>query len=260
MQSWMDKLRGLMKPWTTGTEPMELRRAVLDDVESRVVTAGGGKRIFPYNRLEVRLLADGPQQREAIEAIVREAWDLRRDVTDRLRDSRSSVPAGLEVDVQVTDQPGPEFGDRHWLVVYHRAEGATATAQGRRPVLTLTILQGQAKQRVYTFETSDRVTLGRLDEVVDEEGRVKRRNDVAFLEDGEINRTVSREQARILWDAEAGEYRLRAEPGASGTRILREGRTIDVSAHDRRGVRLLSGDEIYLGKASMKVSIQMGEG
>lgn len=259
MQSWMDKLRGLMKPWTTGTEPMELRRAVLDDVESRVVTAGGGKRIFPYNRLEVRLLADDPQQREAIEAIVREAWDLRRDVTDRLRDSRSSVPAGLDVDVQVTDQPGAEFGGRHWLVVYHRAEGAAATAQGRRPVLTLTILQGQAKQRVYTFETSDRVTLGRLDEVVDEEGRVKRRNDVAFLEDGEINRTVSREQARILWDAEAGEYRLRAEPGASGTRILRDGRTIDVSAHDRRGVRLLSGDEIYLGKASMKVAIQMGE-
>jgi hypothetical protein len=259
MPNWMDKLRGLMKPWTTGTEPMELRRAVLDDVESRVVTAGGGKRIFPYNRLEVRLLADDSQQREAIEAIVREAWDLRRDVTDRLRDSRSSVPAGLDVDVQVTDQPGAEFGERHWLVVYHRAEGAAATAPSRRPTLTLTILQGQAKQRVYAFETSDRITLGRLDEVQDEEGRVKRRNDVAFLEDGEINRTVSREQARILWDAEASEYRLRAEPGASGTRILREGRTIDVSAHDRRGVRLLSGDEIYLGKASMKVAIQMVE-
>ena len=61
MANWMDKLRGLVKPWTTGTEPMELRRAVLDDVESRVVTAGGGKRVFPYNRLEVRLLADSPE-------------------------------------------------------------------------------------------------------------------------------------------------------------------------------------------------------
>ncbi|SRR6266545_1186079 len=256
MTNWMDKLRGLVRPWTTGTEPMELRRAVLDDVESRVVTAGGGKRVFPYNRLEVRLLADSPQQAEALEAIVHEAWDLRHEVADRLHDTGSTVPPGLDVDVKVIDQPAPEFGDRHWLVVYHRAEGNAAAGPGRRPTLTLTITQGKAKQIVYSFDTHDRITIGRLDEVLDEDGRVKRRNDIAFLEEGEVNRTVSREQARILWDAESTEYRLRTEPGASGTRILRDGRTIDVSAQDRRGVRLLAGDEVYLGKACMKVAIQ----
>jgi hypothetical protein len=256
----MDKLRGLMKPWTTGTEPMELRRAVLDDVESRVVTAGGGKRVFPYNLLEVHLLADSPQQQEALEAIVREAWDLRHEVADRLHDCGSSVPPGLDVDVRVTDQPGPEFGDRHWLVIYHRAEGTAAAGPGRRPTLVLTVTQGKAKQIVYSFDNHDRITLGRLDEVLDEDGRIRRRNDVAFLEEGEVNRTVSREQARILWDAESAEYRLRTEPGASGTRILRDGRTIDVSAHDRRGVRLLAGDEVYLGKACVKVAIQAAEG
>ena len=260
MPNWMDKLRGLVKPWTTGTEPMELRRAVLDDVESRVATAGGGKRIFPYNRLEVRLLADGAEQREALEAIVREAWDLKHEVIDRLRDSRSTVPPGLEVDVQVTDEPSPSFGDRHWHVVYHRTEGAAATGPGRRPELVLTITQGKAKQHVYNFDSHDRITIGRLDEVLDEDGRVKRRNDVAFVEEGEVNRTVSREQARIVWDAEANEYRLRTEHGATGTRILRDGRTIDVSSQDRRGVRLLSGDEVYLGKACLKVAIRAGEG
>ncbi len=262
MANWMDKLRGLVRPWTTGTEPMELRRAVLDDVESKVVTAGGGKRVFPYNRLEVRLLADSPQQAEALEAVVQEAWDLRHEVADRLHDSGATIPPGLEVDVKVADQPAPEFGDRHWLVVYHRsAEGAAATASpSRRPTLGLTITQGKAKQIVYSFAGHDRITIGRLDEVLDEDGRVKRRNDVAFLEEGEVNRTVSREQARILWDADSSEYRLRTEPGASGTRILRDGRTIDVSAHDRRGVRLLTGDEVYLGKACMKVAIQAGEG
>lgn len=259
MTSWMDKLRGLVKPWTTGTEPMELRRAVLDDIESKVVIAGAGKRVFPFNRLEVRLLADSPDQRAALEAIVSEAWDLRREVMDRLRDSGSSVPSDLGVDVRVTDQPEPEFGERHWHVVYYRAEGATA-GPGVRPALTLTITQGKAKQHVYSFESADRITLGRLDEVLDEEGRVKRRNDVAFLEEGEVNRTVSREQARILWDSESCEYRLRSEPGASGTRILRDGRTIDVSAHDRRGVRLFTGDEVYLGKACMKVAIRAAEG
>src|SRR5262245_5753683 len=179
MASWMDKLRGLVKPWTTGTEPMELRRAVLDDVESKVVTAGGGKRIFPFNRLEVRLLADTPEQREALEAIVREAWDLRRDVADRLRESGASAPPGLQVDVQVTEEARPDFGDRHWHVVYHRSEDAAAGGgPGHRPTLVLTITQGRAKQVVYSFDSSDRITIGRLDEVLDEEGRVKRRNDV----------------------------------------------------------------------------------
>ena len=261
MASWMDKLRGLVKPWTTGTEPMELRRAVLDDVESRVVTAGSGKRVFPYNRLEVRLLADSPEQREALEAVAREAWDLKHEIADRLHDRGASAPPGLDVDVQVTEQARPEFGDRHWHVVYHRDEGvAAAGSPGRRPTLVLTITQGRAKQVVYSFESHDRILLGRLDDVLDEEGRVKRRNDVAFLEEGEVNRTVSREQARILWDVDSGEYRLRTEPGASGTRILREGRTIDVSAQDRRGVRLLAGDEVYLGKACLKVALRTPEG
>ena len=260
MANWMDKLRGLVKPWTTGTEPMELRRAVLDDVESKIVTAGGGKRVFPFNRLEVRLLADNPEQREALEAIVREAWDLRHEVADRLRESGSAAPPGMEVDVQVTEEARPDFGDRHWHVVYHRSEGAAAAGPGRRPTLVLTITQGRAKQVVYSFDSNDRITLGRLDEVLDEDGRVKRRNDVAFVEEGEVNRTVSREQARILWDIESAEYRLRTEPGASGTRILRDGRTIDVSAQDRRGVRLLAGDEVYLGKACLKVGIRVGEG
>ncbi len=260
MANWMDKLRGLVKPWTTGTEPMELRRAVLDDVESRVATAGSGKRVFPYNRLEVRLLADTPEQGEALEAVVREAWDLKHEITDRLRDRGSSIPPGLDVDIQVTDQPAPEFGDRHWNVVYHRTEGVAAPGPGRRPTLVLTITQGKAKQVVYSFDSSDRITLGRLDEILDEDGRVKRRNDVAFLEEGEVNRTVSREQARILWDVESTEYRLRTEPGASGTRILRDGRTIDVSSQDRRGVRLLSGEEVYLVKSCLKVGIRAGEG
>jgi len=263
MSNWMDKLRGLMKPWTTGTEPMELRRAVLDDVESRVVIAGSGKRVFPYNRLEVLLLADSPEQREALEAVAREAWDLKHEIADRLHDRGASAPPGLDVDVQVIEQARPELGDRHWHVVYHRverAEGADAAGPNRRPTLVLTITQGRAQQVVYTFDSHDRIMLGRLDEVLDEEGRVKRRNDVAFVEEGEVNRTVSREQARILWDLESGEYRLRTEPGASGTRILREGRTIDVSAQDRRGVRLLAGDEVYLGKACLKVALRAAEG
>jgi hypothetical protein len=126
---------------------------------------------------------------------------------------------------------------------------------GERPTLELTVLKGAATRKVYSFPAG-RLNLGRMEEIVDDEGRVRRRNDVAFLEEGDINQTVSREQARILYDEATGELRLRAEHGASSTRILREGRSIDVSSRDTRGIKLQSGDEIYFGRACVKVAIR----
>ena len=117
------------------------------------------------------------------------------------------------------------------------------------------MLKGTATRKVYSFPAG-RVHVGRMEEIVDDEGRVRRRNDVAFQEDGDINQTVSREHARILYDEASGELRLRAESGASSTRIFREGRSIDVSGRDPRGVKIQSGDEIYFGRASVKVTIR----
>jgi hypothetical protein len=126
---------------------------------------------------------------------------------------------------------------------------------GERPTLELTVLKGTATRKVYSFPAG-RLNLGRMEEIVDDEGRVRRRNDVAFLEEGDVNQTVSREQARILYDEATGELRLRAEHGASSTRLLRDGRSIDVSSRDTRGVRLQNGDEIYFGRACVKVAIR----
>lgn len=260
MTSFLDRMKDLLKPYMKGTEPLEIRRAVLEEIGSRVISAGSGKRLFPYNRVRIHLLAAGPQEREELDAIVREAWDLRRDVSDRLTDLGAKVPTDLDVEVVITDQPAPEFGERRFHLEYHRAEGAAAgsSARSARPILELTVLKGTATQRVYTFTSPDRVMIGRLQEVMDEHERLKRRNDVAFHEEGDVNETVSREQARIVWDETAREYRLRREPGASATRILRDGRSIEVSGQDRRGVRLQAGDEIYLGKACVKVGMREG--
>jgi hypothetical protein len=264
----VDKIRGWIRPWTKGTEPLEIRRTILEEVESRVVPAGGGKRIFPYNRLRIHLLAPDPRERTELEAIVQEGWNLREEIAARLRDRGAPVPPDLDVQVHFDEESRPEYADRRFFLAYERTETpAAATAPGQparpgrptvRPVLELTILKGAAAQRVYTV-TADRVFLGRMAEVVDSEGRVKRRNDVAFQEDGEINQTVSREHARIAWDDATGGWWLRAEQPAAATRIFREGRTIEVPAHDRRGVRLHAGDEVYLGRACLKVGMRAGE-
>ncbi len=271
MNDMMGKMRDLLKPWMRGTSPLEIRRAILDDAESHVVAVGEGKKIYPYNHLRVHLLVPDPEERVRFEAVVREAWDLQREIAGRLAERGCPLPAGFAVEVVFDEETHPRYGDRRFYVEYlnqeapaasatsataSQAPGApTAAAGGERPSLELTVLKGVATQRVYELD-APRVYLGRLEEVTDPDGRVRRRNDVAFLEVGEINSTVSREHARIAWDAESGGWWLRAEQNASGTRIYRGGRTIDVSSNDRRGVRLQPGDEIYLGRACVKVGMR----
>jgi hypothetical protein len=277
MNDMMGKMRGWLKPWMTGSSPLEIRRAILDDVEARVIAVGEGKRIFPNNLLRLHLLVPDPEERVRFEAVVREGWDLEREIAERLAERGCPLPAGFGVEVAFDEEPHPRFGERRFYIEYLNRESPSSPAApaktvadvsgtapaiaagpaptGTRPTLELTVLKGTATQRVYELE-GPRVHLGRLAEVVDSDGRVRRRNDVAFLEVGEINSTVSREHARISWDAETGGYWLRAEQNASGTRIYRDGRTIDVSSNDRRGVRLQPGDEVYLGRACVKVGMR----
>ena len=266
------KLRRWTRPWETGASPMELRRAVLEEIEGRAVAVGGGRRIFPYDRVEVRLLApagEGP----VLESVAREGWDLAAEVRDRLK-ARGVETAGLAVAVRVIEEgeggeAEEEFGERRYRVLYEREReeaeepeprrerpGKPArAATGARPILELTVVKGKAAHTVYAPQ-GERVMLGRLAEVLDADGRVRRRNDVAFLDEGEVNETVSREHARIAWDGATGGWWLRDEQSAYGTRIFREGRSIEVSGSDRRGVRLRSGDEIYLGRACLKVGLR----
>jgi hypothetical protein len=260
MDDMIGKVRDWMKPWMKGASPLEIRRAVLDDAEARVIAVGEGKRIFPYDHLRIHLLATDPQERAGLEAAARQGWDLKNEIAGRLAERGCQVPAHFEVEI-VFDEPRPEFGDRRFFIEYEARETppstpATPGEPAARPTLELTVLKGNATQHVYDFEGLPRIHLGRLEEVVDADGRVRRRNDVAFREEGEVNSTVSREHARIAWDEAAGGYWLRAEQNASGTRIYRAGRTIDVSAHDRRGVRIQAGDEIYLGRACVKVGMR----
>lgn len=263
------KLRRWTHPWETGASPLELRRAVLEEIERRAVAVGGGRRIFPFDRIEVHLLA-APGEGQVLEAVVREGWDLEAEVRARLRARGVEPPAGLRVDGVIDERARPEYGDRRFFVRYEqeRREGeAEAGRTGARPgpapghsaavrqALDLTVLHGQATRKVFMPE-GERVMIGRLAEVLDADGRVRRRNDVAFVDAGEINETVSREHARITWDGATGSWWLRDEQSAYGTRIFRDGRSIEVAGSDRRGVRLRAGDEIYLGRACLKVGLR----
>jgi FHA domain len=256
LERFFGKLRGWGRPWATGVEPVEIHRALLEDVEAQAVAVGGGRRVFPFDRVEVKLLAATPEERSRLLAIAQEGWDLAREIRERFQAAGVRCPEALAVAVEVTGDDGPEFGGRRYALAYRKLAAGEAGPPPRpsRPALRLTVLKGKAVQDAYDLD-AERIYLGRLEEVLDAVGRVKRRNDVAFLEEGEIEQTVSREHARIAWDAESQAYWLRDEGSASGTLLFRAGRSIEVSRHDRRGVRLDDGDEIYLGRAALRLEI-----
>ncbi len=114
----------------------------------------------------------------------------------------------------------------------------------------LVVVKGKADHADYSLERP-RTNIGRMPELTDADHRVVRRNDVVFEEGAdEANATVSRKHAHIRVDG--ADYRLCDDGSEFGTRVFREGRSIEVPAGDRRGEKLRAGDEIYLGRACLR--------
>jgi hypothetical protein len=134
------------------------------------------------------------------------------------------------------------------------AHVAPPAAEALPPRLELTVRNGAAANAAYVF-TLARIDLGRCAEIRDSRHRLIRANHVAFADGaGEVNRSVSRRHAHIDCAAESSECRLVDDRSEHGTAVLRAGRTIAVQPGSR-GVRLLTGDEIALGEARLRVTI-----
>jgi hypothetical protein len=179
---------------------------------------------------------------------------LQERIGATLRDAGCDV-AGLQVKVVYVAQADPAWTRPEFHVDFSRGvvHGPPPPAPAPAHEITLTITNGAASKRGYTLAL-DRVNLGRCAEVRDKGNRLLRTNHVAFTDAaGAINETVSRNHAHIIC-APAGECRLFDDRSAHGTSIVRNGKTIVVPPGSR-GVRLLSGDEIVLGEARLRVGI-----
>lgn len=255
----METLKNLyyrwIEPWKQGSSPMEIRRAILDEVESRAVAVGDGKKIFPFDRLHVHLRAESPEQRAVLEGVIQEGWDLERSIHRLLESIDCRVPTRLDLRYHVNEEDDPRFDGRSYFIEYLQTE--SLPADGGRPVLELQVVQGTTPEATYVTQAS-RLHIGRSPEVLDRHGRLQRRNEIAFDEDGEINTSVSRQHATIRYDEESRAYWVRDNNSAGGTRIFRSGQPLSVGRH-RQGVRLRDGDELSLGRAQILVTIQRSE-
>jgi hypothetical protein len=223
-------------------ELLLLHRAILAEVESKVQTVARGRRVFPFATVVVTLVSAEAERRTLLQAAFGER--LGEDLREAMAGSECELPRGFSVEVRTA-----EAGLRAFEIAYSadavKVEAAPAAATGR-----LIVVKGKTANPEYRLARA-RTNIGRLVELTDADHRVVRRNDVVFEEGAdEANATVSRKHAHIR--VEAGDYRLCDDGSEFGTRVFRDGRSIEVPAGDRRGEKLRDGDEIYLGRACLR--------
>jgi pSer/pThr/pTyr-binding forkhead associated (FHA) protein len=238
-------------------EIAEIRFAILDEIRARMQRAAG-KHIFPYDLVRIQIHGVGDSQSAIFEREFFRSF-FQNEVRRALDKEHCRYPDDLLVQVQVTKSL-PETGK--WLTIETTAQATPPPAIApTRPSASLTVLSGTANVMEFALE-KNRVNVGRVSDVYRAAGP-SRRNDIVFAEETQVNRTVSREHAHILWDDAAREYRLYNDrwykrdgkpEGACNLWIMREGLGQEVH-RDTRGTRLQNGDEIHFGKAVLQFTI-----
>lgn len=220
-----------------------VHRAILEELDTKIQVVARGRRVFPYSRLVVTLVSADPGRRAVYQTAFGEEGRLENEIREALTASACEIPRSFSVEIKTAETGEGAFEIEYSSEPVQRI--AKVTEPGR-----LMILKGKSHEPEYILNRV-RTNLGRLAELTDSEHRVVRRNDVVFEEGAdEANATVSRKHAHIR--LEDGDYRICDDGSEFGTRVFRDGRTIDVPSGNRRGERLRPGDEIYLGRARLR--------
>jgi len=246
----------------TATSPIEIVHSVLARAEAEIQDIGRGRRVFPFNRVRVHVAGSGDKESRArLAAVMDGPPSLADRVVERLRSSGCAIDR-IDTTIVHVRRRASDWTDADFDVEFDRADvpvqnndARTPRASHAVPRLKLTVVKGTAEQRSYAF-TAERVDIGRRSDVVDQRQRLIRTNHVAFTEDGaDENRTVSRRHAHIEFSEQDRCYRLWDDRSAHGTTIIRHGRAIKVPA-GARGARVETDDEIVLGYARLRVTVE----
>jgi hypothetical protein len=236
--------------------PLEVLHAVLEAVDERVEPAGRGRRVFPFNRIKVTVVAPTRDARVRLASVLDGGPTLHDRIVSRLRAARCDT-AGVSVRLVYVAQPEDGWTTPEFHIEF--AQGAPAEPPPPEPEplipeITLALAHGTGEKPVYAL-TLDRINLGRCAEVRDSRNHLIRTNHVVLKDGaGAVNDTVSRRHAHIDYNEATGDFRISDDRSAHGTSIVRNGTTIPVHVSSR-GVRLQTGDEIVLGEARLRVSI-----
>jgi len=244
--------RGLVR--SRPREPLEIVHAILDALDQEIEPTGRGTRVFPFNRIEISVVAPSPEARGRLEAVFEGDTPLRTRIVERLQSAGCS-PTEVAVAIHYVDRAeanwrAPEFDLQFARVAEPDVENPEHDSKPAR--IEITALRGVTERWTYSLAAA-RIDLGRCTEVRDSRNRLIRTNHVVFTEgSADVNQTVSRQHAHITYESSTGHFRLHDDGSGHGTEIVREGRTISVP-RGSRGVRLQSADEIVLGEARLRM-------
>jgi hypothetical protein len=231
-------------------EPIEVRRAAVEEVISRIDALPRGRLYFGYSLVKVRILVQNPDRRRTYELLFLEGDPLTREIRSRFEEHKVESPARFKVDVELVDSLPSDVSDRGFDVSYSNAPGAPLAQDA--PSIQLTVMVGNADKADYRF-TRRRINIGRLAEVLDSENRIVRRNDLSLKDDASAeNASVSRAHAHIEFDPDASRFRVFDDGSSHGTTVIRDGGVIPVPRGTSKGTVLQSGDDIIVGKAHIR--------
>src|SRR5919201_7040001 len=103
--------KGLARPRTR--EPLEIVHAILDAIDQEIEPTGRGTRVFPFNRIEVSVLAPSNEARGRLEAVFAGETPLRTRILERLQSAGCS-PTDVIVAIHYVERAeaswrAPEF-------------------------------------------------------------------------------------------------------------------------------------------------------
>lgn len=253
------KLRSLFSsPAAAGTqrELVEVHRAILDEVSTRIERLPRDRTVFPYALVEVSVQVPEPARRRAYEVVFLEGGALEREIRTRLEEEGAELPANFAVAVHLADDLTEPYAITY-KAAPPPAEPAPTVRVSTAPVpIRLTITHGAPDADGEKRLRARRINLGRLAEVFDAGQRLVRRNEVSFADASTPpNSTVSRSHAHLEFDPGSGRYRIFDDRSAYGTTVSRSGQIISVPRGAGRGVALEPGDEILLGQARVRFEI-----
>jgi len=239
-------------------EPLELVRAVLDDVQDHILPVPGGRMTFPHGEVLVHaVVAPGvrPRWRTTLEG----PSGLERSVLSLLK--RAGCDQTATVKLRYVGDRDENWTNRWYHIEYRPGRARQTDAGTGIPRVQLTIVKGAAARKRYSFQVT-RINIGRSAEVLSSTQAVLRRNDVAFLDEKteQASQTVSRIHAHIVYRPSESGFWVHDDNSSKGTRIVRDGSTLTVPKGSARGARLQSGDEIQIGDAVLRFVVVEGAG
>jgi FHA domain len=249
------KMTELVRPAARPLEPLEIRNAILREIESQIIPGPHGTRVFPYNDITVQVRVRSAALDAALDATLE---GLEAAARQRVLQRRCEMPRDFTLRVaRVPAPPDDWLPNQLHRVAFDRVVSTQSTAAAIPAKALVLSLRGDRDTSTFRL-AQGRLDIGRTADVCDRNGQLVRRNAVVISEAYDPNGTVSRRHAHIKAAADADGRRVFTvydDGSRYGTRIVRDGDTLRVHA-GTLGVRLRDGDELQLGEVSAGVRFE----